>query len=117
MHVWLVMLAALEMAWHPYFNPATANTRMDYEHPLNRPLFIALFKQTQVRALLPISHTQVIHLLAENNDLVVPFDGSHHKAACLEIEDDVLVASTLPPSLPLSLPHAFYTNIIILDNI
>lgn len=38
---------ALEMAWHPYFNPGTANTRMDYEHPLNRPLFIALFKQTQ----------------------------------------------------------------------
>ena len=35
------------MAWHPYFNPGTANTRMDYEHPLNRPLFIALFKQTQ----------------------------------------------------------------------
>ena len=46
------MLAALEMAWHPYFNPGTANTRMDYEHPLNRPLFIALFKQTQVRLLL-----------------------------------------------------------------
>lgn len=41
------------MAWHPYFNPATANTRMDYDHPLNRPLFIALFKQAQVRALLP----------------------------------------------------------------
>lgn len=42
-----VVAAALEMAWHPYFNPGTANTRMDYEHPLNRPLFIALFKQTQ----------------------------------------------------------------------
>ena len=39
--------AALEMAWHPYFNPATANTRMEFEH-LNKPLFIALFKQTQV---------------------------------------------------------------------
>jgi len=42
-----IVSAALEMAWHPYFNPGTANTRMDYEHPLNRPLFIALFKQTQ----------------------------------------------------------------------
>ncbi|KAL3162159.1 hypothetical protein ABBQ32_009867 [Trebouxia sp. C0010 RCD-2024] len=38
---------ALEMAWHPYFNPAAANTRMDYGLPLNRPLFVALFKQTQ----------------------------------------------------------------------
>ncbi|DBA78426.1 hypothetical protein WJX79_008278 [Trebouxia sp. C0005] len=38
---------ALEMAWHPYFNPGTANTRMDFGHPPNRPLFIALFKQTQ----------------------------------------------------------------------
>ena len=48
-HLWKVhnVSAALEMAWHPYFNPGTANTRMDYEHPLNRPLFIALFKQTQ----------------------------------------------------------------------
>ena len=36
------------MAWHPYFAPSAANTRMDYAHPLNRPLFVALFKQTQV---------------------------------------------------------------------
>lgn len=65
MHVWLVMLAALEMAWHPYFNPATANTRMDYEYPLNRPLFIALFKQTQVRALLLTSAPQRCTFLQE----------------------------------------------------
>ena len=48
------MRAALEMAWHPYFTPATANTRMDYGLSLNRPLFIALFKQTQVRTSSPL---------------------------------------------------------------
>ena len=41
--------AALEMAWHPYFNIFTAKTRMEFSEPLNRPLFLALFKQMQVR--------------------------------------------------------------------
>ena len=40
--------AALEMAWHPYFNIITGKTRMNYAEPLNRPLFVALFKQMQV---------------------------------------------------------------------
>lgn len=43
------VISALEMAWHPYFNIFTAKTRMEYTEPLNRPLFLALFKQMQVR--------------------------------------------------------------------
>lgn len=45
----LYVSAALERAWHPYFNIFTANTRMSYAEPLNRPLFLALFKQMQAR--------------------------------------------------------------------
>lgn len=41
------LAAALERAWHPYFNIFSANTRMSYAEPLNRPLFLALFKQMQ----------------------------------------------------------------------
>ena len=51
MHLVFVMLAALEMAGHLCFSPATADTCMDYSHPLNQTLFIALFKQTQVGTL------------------------------------------------------------------
>lgn len=40
-------LYALEMAWHPWFNPATANCRLPYEQEQNRPLFTALFKHMQ----------------------------------------------------------------------
>jgi hypothetical protein len=41
-------LHALEMAWHPQFDVRTANCRLDFEVPQNRPLFLALFKHVQV---------------------------------------------------------------------
>ena len=41
-------LYALEMAWHPWFNPAGGNCRLDFEVEANRPLFTALFRYMQV---------------------------------------------------------------------
>lgn len=51
-------LYALEMAWHPWFNPATANCRLPFAQEQNRPLFTALFKHMQARAanLPPLLH-------------------------------------------------------------
>ena len=43
-------LYALEMAWHPWFNPATANCRLPFVQEQNRPLFTALFKHMQARS-------------------------------------------------------------------
>ncbi|KAK9829524.1 hypothetical protein WJX72_006318 [[Myrmecia] bisecta] len=40
-------LYALEMAWHPWFNPAAANCRLNYSVEANRPLFVALFRHMQ----------------------------------------------------------------------
>jgi hypothetical protein len=36
-------LYALEMAWHPSFNPAAASAHIPYEEQ-NKPLFIALLR-------------------------------------------------------------------------
>lgn len=41
-------LYALEMSWHPSFNPAAAACRLDYELDENKALFTALFRHTQV---------------------------------------------------------------------
>ncbi|KXZ51917.1 hypothetical protein GPECTOR_11g44 [Gonium pectorale] len=40
-------LWALEAAWHPSFQPATATCRLDYGVEENRPLFGALFRHVQ----------------------------------------------------------------------
>ncbi|KAK9846792.1 hypothetical protein WJX84_000742, partial [Apatococcus fuscideae] len=40
-------LYALEMAWHPWFNPAGGNCRLDFEVEANRPLFTAIFRYMQ----------------------------------------------------------------------
>jgi hypothetical protein len=45
-------LYALEMAWHPAFDPSRGRCRLDIEEPENRPLFVALFRHAQVRVLL-----------------------------------------------------------------
>ena len=43
-------LYALEMAWHPWFNPITnPDCRLKYEEECNRPFFHALFKHMLVR--------------------------------------------------------------------
>ena len=42
-------LYALEMAWHPAFDPSRGRCRLDIEEPENRPLFVALFRHAQVR--------------------------------------------------------------------
>lgn len=41
----------LEMAWHPAFNVASGNCRLDYEVEENRAMFIALFRHLQARGL------------------------------------------------------------------
>ena len=46
-------LYALEMAWHPWFNPAGGNCRLDFEVEANRPLFTALFRYMQVSPAIP----------------------------------------------------------------
>lgn len=45
---WTRALYALEAAWSPGFDPATARCRLDIEVPENRALFVALFRHAQV---------------------------------------------------------------------
>lgn len=41
-------LYCLEMAWHPFFSPASGSCRLEWGMPENRPLFVALFRHMQV---------------------------------------------------------------------